>query len=100
MFNSNLSISFQARPEGSDRNRIKSMMMGIDDDRAIKIVNELPALSVMPDDKKSNLTVRLAEELSDLRVQSILYQQTGEPKHLKYVIDTAKAIDKLSFNRE
>ncbi|MGD9581019.1 MAG: hypothetical protein AB7V50_06575 [Vampirovibrionia bacterium] len=92
-------VAFTAKPFNSDRNKIRSLMTLDEDVKANRIVSETPGLNELPDRDQSNLTVKLADELSDLRKQTALYQVTGNPDHLKYIVDTAKAIDMLAFNR-
>lgn len=99
MHNVNHRVAFTAKPFDIDRTKFNSMVNYTDDDRAERIVSESPQLATMNHRDQSNLTVKLADELCDLRKQTALYQMTGSPTHLKYVVDTAKAIDLLAFNR-
>lgn len=92
-------VAFTAKPFDIDRAKLNSMANTTDDIRAERIVLETQDLATMNHRDQSNLTVKLADELCDLRKQTALYQMSGNPTHLKYVIETAKAIDMLAFNR-
>lgn len=99
MHNVNNRVAFTAQPFDITRNKLNSMVNSSDDMRAERVVLETPELATMSHRDQSNLTVKLADELCDLRKQTALYQMSGSPTHLKYIVDTAKAIDMLAFNR-